>query len=48
MKKSLKCGGAPPFVRNYMLWRAEEHAGDLVLQNATLGDNEHAEGAALA
>ena len=50
VKKGLKCRGATPFVRNYMLWRAVEHAGDLgvsVLQDAPReGETSHAEGVA--
>ncbi len=49
VKKGLKCKGTTPFVRNYMLWRAVEHAGDLgvsVLQDAKAGDASHAEGVA--
>ncbi|KAI0765241.1 hypothetical protein C8Q74DRAFT_1205823 [Fomes fomentarius] len=49
VKKGLKCKNVLPFVRNYMLWRAVEHAGDLgvtVLQEAKEGDSRHAEGVA--
>ena len=49
VKKGLKCKNVTPFVRNYMLWRAVEHAGDLgvmFLQDAKVGDSRHAEGVA--
>ncbi|TBU57428.1 hypothetical protein BD310DRAFT_821584 [Dichomitus squalens] len=49
VKKGLKCKNVTPFVRNYMLWRAVEHAGDLgvsVLQDAKAGGSSHAEGVA--
>ena len=49
VKKGLKCKNATPFVRNYMLWRAVEHAGDMgvsVLQDAKAGESSHAEGVA--
>ena len=49
VKKGLKSKDTTPFVRNYMLWRAVEHAGDLgvsVLQDAKAGDSSHAEGVA--
>ncbi|KAH9926735.1 uncharacterized protein B0H18DRAFT_331328 [Fomitopsis serialis] len=49
VKKGLKAKQITPFVRNYMLWRAVEHAGNLGvsrLQEATAGDRDYNEGMA--
>ncbi|TFY59068.1 hypothetical protein EVJ58_g6015 [Rhodofomes roseus] len=49
VKKGLKATQITPFVRNYMLWRAVEHAGNLGvnrLQEATAGDRDYNEGMA--
>ncbi|KZT70478.1 hypothetical protein DAEQUDRAFT_667559 [Daedalea quercina L-15889] len=49
VKKGLKAKQITPFVRNYMLWRAVEHAGNLGvnrLQEATAGDRNYNEGLA--
>ncbi|KAI8986642.1 hypothetical protein BD414DRAFT_38810 [Trametes punicea] len=48
-KKGLKCKTTTPFVRQSLLWRAVEHAGDLgvaTLQSARAGDGDEAEGIA--
>lgn len=40
-KKGLTCPGLTPFVRNYLLWRAVEHAGDLgIVGIAEAGQSE--------
>ncbi|KAI0674593.1 hypothetical protein C8Q78DRAFT_1076212 [Trametes maxima] len=39
VKKGLKCKNITPFVRQYLLWRAIEHAGDLGV--STLQDAKH-------
>ncbi|OBZ78395.1 hypothetical protein A0H81_02619 [Grifola frondosa] len=49
VKKGLMCKNTTPFVRNYMLWRAVEHAGNMgvsLLQEAKAGDKDHTEGVA--
>lgn len=49
VKKGLKCKELTPFVRNYLLWRAVEHAGDLgvmTLQESKAGERDHSEGVA--
>ncbi|KAH9849548.1 hypothetical protein C2E23DRAFT_870488 [Lenzites betulinus] len=49
VKKGLKCKNLTPFVRQYLLWRAIEHAGDLgvsTLQDAKSGGGDNAEGIA--
>ncbi|KAI0944889.1 hypothetical protein AcV7_001571 [Taiwanofungus camphoratus] len=49
VKKGLKCRQVTPFVRNYMLWRAVEHAGNMgveQLQEARAGEADYAEGVA--
>ncbi|OBZ77723.1 hypothetical protein A0H81_02629 [Grifola frondosa] len=49
VKKGLMCKNTTPFVRNYMLWRAVEHAGNMgvsLLQEAKAGDKDYAEGVA--
>ena len=48
-KKGLKCKETTPFVKNYLLWRAVEHAGNMGvtrLQEATAGSKDYAEGLA--
>ncbi|OCH85948.1 hypothetical protein OBBRIDRAFT_807128 [Obba rivulosa] len=48
-KKGLKCKGLTPFMRNYLQWRAVDHAGDLGvsnLQDTRAGHKEYAEGVA--
>ncbi|KAI0071533.1 hypothetical protein K474DRAFT_1652388 [Panus rudis PR-1116 ss-1] len=50
VKKGLKAKQTTPFVRNYLLWRATEHAGDLgvtKLANARVGEQDWSEGIAL-
>lgn len=50
VKKGLKASDTTPFVRNYLLWRATEHAGDLgvtKLAGARVGDQDWDEGIAL-
>lgn len=49
VKKGLKATKTTPFVKNYMLWRAVEHAGNLGvsrLQEATAGGRDYNEGLA--
>ncbi|KAI0371333.1 hypothetical protein BV20DRAFT_1035333 [Pilatotrama ljubarskyi] len=49
VKKGLKCKNITPFVRQYLLWRAIEHAGDLgvsTLQDARGEGSDHTEGIA--
>lgn len=49
VKKGLKATKITPFVKNYMLWRAVEHAGNLGvsrLQEANEGDRDYNEGLA--
>ncbi|EIW55597.1 uncharacterized protein TRAVEDRAFT_73443 [Trametes versicolor FP-101664 SS1] len=49
VKKGLKCKTITPFVRQYLLWRAVEHAGDLgvsTLQDAKSEGKDYAEGIA--
>ncbi|KAI0634784.1 hypothetical protein C8Q77DRAFT_654669 [Trametes polyzona] len=49
VKKGLMCKNTTPFVRQYLLWRAVEHAGDLgvsTLQDAKNGGRDNAEGIA--
>lgn len=48
-KKGLKCSQTTPFVRNFLLWRATEHAAMLglaKLQTCRAGDAEYSEGVA--
>ncbi|KZT10285.1 uncharacterized protein LAESUDRAFT_721627 [Laetiporus sulphureus 93-53] len=48
-KKGLKCKETTPFVKNYLLWRAVEHAGNMGvtrLQEATAGSKDYTEGLA--
>ncbi|GBE89126.1 hypothetical protein SCP_1501290 [Sparassis crispa] len=49
VKKGLKCKNITPFVRNYMLWRAVDHAGNLAvsfLMEAKAGGKDYSEGVA--
>ena len=48
-KKGLRCSQTTPFVRNFLLWRATEHAAMLgltKLQSCRAGDLEYSEGVA--
>ena len=40
LKKGIKCKQISPFIRNYMLWRAVDHSGDLAVARLKGGSSE--------